>query len=57
MKRLAQFLALLALAGTLAPPILYALGLLGEATLKSVLLAAAVLWFTAAPFGLKGGGS
>lgn len=57
MKTLARFLALLALAGTLAPPILYALGWLGEAALKNVLLAAAVLWFAAAPFGFKGGGS
>jgi hypothetical protein len=57
MKTLARLLALLALAGTLAPPILYALGLLGEAALKTVLLAAAVLWFATAPFGLKGGES
>lgn len=57
MKTLAQLLALLALAGTLAPPILYALGWLGEAALKNVLLGAAVLWFAAAPFGFKGGGS
>lgn len=57
MKTLARFFALLALAGTLAPPILYAQGLLGEATLKIVLLVATVLWFAAAPFGFKGGGT
>jgi len=55
MKSLAKSLALLALAGTLLPPVLYALRVLGDGPLKAVMLAAAVVWFAAAPFWLKGG--
>jgi hypothetical protein len=55
MKSLAKPLALLALAGTLLPPVLYALKVLGDGPMKAVMLAAAVVWFAAAPFWLKGG--
>lgn len=57
MKTLAQALALLALAGTLASPLAHALGLLGAAALKQVLLGTTLLWFATAPFWLKGGQS
>lgn len=55
MKPLAQSLALLALAGTLLPPVLHALKVLSDGPMKAVMLAAAVVWFAAAPFWLKGG--
>jgi hypothetical protein len=55
MNLLAKSLALLALAGTFLPPVLYALKVLGDGPMKAVMLAAAVVWFAAAPFWLKGG--
>lgn len=57
MKRLAPPLALLALAGTLLPPVLYLFEAMDEGPMKLTLLSAAILWFAAAPFWLKGGGS
>lgn len=55
MNPLAPCLALVTPAGTLLPPVLYALHLLGDGPMKAVMLAATVLWFAAAPLWLKGG--
>ena len=56
MKTLAKPLSLLALAGTIVPPVLFLLKMLGESPMKATMLASTVLWFAAAPFWLKGGG-
>jgi hypothetical protein len=53
--KLFRALALLALALTLGPAVLYATGVLGESAMKILMLAGAVLWFVAAPRWLKGG--
>lgn len=53
--KLARALALLALALTLLPAILYAAGRLGDAPMKWLMLAGAVLWFASAPKWLHGG--
>lgn len=47
--------ALLALALTIGPATLFALGSLGESTMKLVMLLGAVLWFATAPRWLRGG--
>jgi len=54
-KAMAKILAPLALAATLAPPLLYLLGAMAEGTMKAVLLVAAVVWFVSAPSWMKGG--
>lgn len=56
MKALAKPLSLLALAGTIVPPVLFLLKMLGESPMKAAMLASTFLWFAAAPFWLKGGG-
>lgn len=53
--KLARALALLALALTLGPAILFATGSLGDAPMKVLMLVGTVLWFAAAPRWLKGG--
>ena len=55
MKSLAKPLSLLALAGTIVPPVLFLLKILGESPMKALMLVSAILWFAAAPFWLKGG--
>jgi hypothetical protein len=55
MTQIAKPLGLLALAGTIVPPVLLLCGVLGEGPMKLIMLAAAVLWFATAPFWLKGG--
>lgn len=55
MKALVKPLALLALAGTITPPVLYLTKTLAEGPMKTIMLIAAVLWFATAPFFLKGG--
>lgn len=55
MKAFLKPLALLALAGTIVPPMLYLTKVLGEGPMKSIMLGATVLWFATAPFFLKGG--
>lgn len=56
MQAMLKSAGLLALLLTLVPPVLFATGALAEASLKAVLLGATVLWFSTAPFFLKGGG-
>jgi hypothetical protein len=55
MTAVARILAPLALAGTLLPPVLYLFKTMGEGPMKLTMLVAAVVWFAAAPFWLKGG--
>ena len=55
MKSLAPFLGPIALAGTIVPPLLFLLQLLGEVPMKSIMLASAILWFVSAPLWLRGG--
>ncbi len=55
LKAAAKVIAPLALAGTIIPPVLFAFKMLGEPPMKWSMLLAAVLWFAAAPFWLKGG--
>lgn len=50
-----KLLGLVALALTIVPPVLFMTRSLAEATMKSIMLAAVVLWFASAPFGMKGG--
>lgn len=54
-QALPKTLGLLALAATIVPPLLAAFGLLGEDAMKAIMLAAACLWFAAAPRWLRGG--
>jgi len=56
MRTLLKILGFGALAMTLVPPILFAIGSLSEGAMKALLLVATVLWFATAPFFLKGGG-
>jgi hypothetical protein len=53
MRKFAKPLALLALAATIVPPLLFAGGALAEAPMKWTMLLGAVLWFAASPFWLK----
>ncbi len=55
MNTLARYLSLLALALTVGPAALFALGVLGDAPMKLAMLAGTVLWFAASPYWLKGG--
>ena len=50
MRRILQLASSLALAGIVVPPILYFAGRLAHEPLKTVMLAATVLWFVATPF-------
>lgn len=56
MKAIAKVLAPLALAGTIVPPLLFLLKAMDEGPMKLIMLAAALLWFAAAPLVMKGGG-
>jgi hypothetical protein len=56
MNTLARYLSLLALALTVVPAALFALGVLGNAPMKLAMLVGTVLWFGASPHWLKGGG-
>lgn len=51
----ARVIAVLALAATLLLPLLFAVGNLGEAPMKTILLLASIAWFASSPFWLKGG--
>lgn len=55
-RRFMGVLAIAALAATLVPPLLFAVQILGESGMKTILLVGAVGWFSAAPFWLRGGG-
>jgi hypothetical protein len=51
----AKVLGLLALAGTIVPPLLVLSKHLGEEPMKLIMLISAVVWFTTAPLWMKGG--
>jgi hypothetical protein len=55
MTQLAKVLGLLALAGTIVPPLLYLAQAMGEAPMKLIMLVSTVVWFATAPFWIKGG--
>ena len=55
LKATAKLIGPLALVGTIVPPVLFAFRLLDPAPMKWSMFLAAVLWFTAAPFWLRGG--
>jgi hypothetical protein len=55
MRTAAKIICLLALAATLVWPTLFAFRITGEGSMKLTLLLAAVAWFAAAPFWLRGG--
>jgi hypothetical protein len=55
MKKTAMILGILALALTVVPPILSAVELLAEPTMKGMMLGGCVLWFVTAPAFMKGG--
>ena len=56
MNRFSKFLAPLALAGTVVPPLLFAFKVMGEGPMKLIMLVSTILWFTTARFWMKGGG-
>lgn len=53
MRQLAKILGLLALAGTVVPPLLFLLQAMSEGSMKVIMLLSAVLWFATAPFWMK----
>ena len=53
MKRVAQILSGLALAGTLLPPCLFFAGSLSLVAMQQAMLAATVLWFVATPYWME----
>ena len=55
MKKIAVILGVFALALTVVPPILSALELLAEPTMKGMMLGGCILWFVTAPAFMKGG--
>jgi len=55
MKTFWSILGPLALLLTLLPPILFACGVMSDATVKALMLAGCGLWFVAAPGFLSGG--
>ena len=54
MKAFAKILGPLALAATMVPPLLFMFKVMSEGPMKTTMLVAAVAWFIAAPFWLKG---
>lgn len=55
MTHVARLLGLLALAGTLVPPVLFLFRMIGEGPMKALMLASTVVWFVTAPLWMKGG--
>jgi hypothetical protein len=53
MKRIAQILSTVALVATILPPLLFFGDKMDLPTVKSILLAAAVLWLAATPFWME----
>ncbi len=53
MRPVARLVGLAALAATIVPPAPFMIGRMPEASMKAVMLAAAVTWFAAAPFWMK----
>lgn len=55
MSQIAKVAGLLALAGTIVPPLMFLAQSISEGAMKVVMLLATVVWFVAAPSWLKGG--
>lgn len=53
MKALALPAGILALIGTIAPPLFFMLHMIGEAPMKNLMLASCLLWFVTAPLWMK----
>ena len=53
MKRLAQIVSAIALAGTVVPPCLFFAGAMELAGMQRWMLDAAILWFISAPFWME----
>jgi hypothetical protein len=53
MHTLAKLCGLAALAGTIAPPVLFLLNVIPLDAVKAVMLASTIAWFAAAPFWMK----
>ena len=51
----ARIVAPLALVATILPPVLFLFKAMGAEAMKATMLIAAVAWFAAAPFWMKGG--
>ena len=51
----AKVLGLLALAGTIVPPMLFLMKSLSEEPMKMIMLVSTVVWFVTAPLWMKGG--
>lgn len=51
----AKVLGLLALAGTIVPPVLFQMKSLSEEPMKMIMLVSTVIWFVTAPLWMKGG--
>lgn len=52
-KPIAKACGLAALIGTILPPLLFMMNTMPLEAMKQVMLAAAIVWFVAAPFWLK----
>lgn len=52
---IARIVAPLALVATILPPVLFLFQAMGAEAMKGTMLIAAVAWFAAAPFWMKGG--
>lgn len=53
--QIARVFGLLALAGTIVPPVLFLCNALALEPMKAIMLISALLWFVTAPLWLKGG--
>lgn len=55
MTAIARLLGILALAGTLVPPLLFLFRAIGEGPMKALMLVSTLVWFVTAPLWMKGG--
>ena len=53
MKTASRILGFTALVGTLVPPLLFFLGMMGDTAMKTTLLACCLVWFATAPVWMK----
>jgi hypothetical protein len=55
LTQVAKILGLLALAGTIVPPVLFLTKQMGQEPMKLIMLISMVVWFATAPLWMKGG--
>lgn len=53
MKSIALPVGLLALIGTIVPPVLFMLHMIGQDPMKHIMLASCLVWFVTAPMWMK----